>query len=231
MLEDGKILIGKSAKPEYLTLRLANRHGLVTGATGTGKTVTLQVLAEGFSNAGVPVFAADIKGDLSGIAAAGRRQGRPSSSAPRRSASTTTPDRFPGRLLGPVRRAGPSGPRHRHRDGAAAARRACSSSTTRRKACSTSPSASPTTQRLPLLDLKDLRALLNFVAENADEPSAPSTATSPRPRSASIQRQLLVLENQGADKFFGEPALDICRTSCAPTATAAASSTSWPPTS
>src|SRR6187200_887543 len=71
MLEDGKILIGKSAKPEYLTLRLANRHGLVTGATGTGKTVTLQVLAEGFSNAGVPVFAADIKGDLSGIAMMG----------------------------------------------------------------------------------------------------------------------------------------------------------------
>src|SRR3712207_6046016 len=71
MPEAGKILIGRSTKPEYLTLRLANRHGLVTGATGTGKTVTLQVLAEGFSNAGVPVFAADIKGDLSGIAAPG----------------------------------------------------------------------------------------------------------------------------------------------------------------
>src|ERR671916_974218 len=71
MPEDGKIFIGKSTKPEYLDLRLANRHGLVTGATGTGKTVSLQVLAEGFSNAGVPVFAADIKGDLSGIAAPG----------------------------------------------------------------------------------------------------------------------------------------------------------------
>ena len=71
MLEDGKIFIGKSGKPEYLDLRLANRHGLVTGATGTGKTVSLQVLAEGFSNAGVPVFAADIKGDLSGMAAPG----------------------------------------------------------------------------------------------------------------------------------------------------------------
>ena len=71
MLEDGAILIGKSTKPETLLLKLANRHGLVTGATGTGKTVTLQVLAEGFSNAGVPVFAADIKGDLSGVAAPG----------------------------------------------------------------------------------------------------------------------------------------------------------------
>src|SRR5262250_2461862 len=70
----GKILVGKSAKPECLTLRLANRHGLVTGATGTGKTVTLQVMAEGFSAAGVPVFAADIKGDLSGISAVGEKK-------------------------------------------------------------------------------------------------------------------------------------------------------------
>src|SRR4029079_12507479 len=72
LLEGGtKIFVGMSDKPEALTLSLANRHGLVTGATGTGKTVTLQVLAEGFSRAGVPVFAADIKGDLSGLAAAG----------------------------------------------------------------------------------------------------------------------------------------------------------------
>src|SRR3954469_6138232 len=71
MLQDGKILVGKSTKPEYLDLKLANRHGLITGATGTGKTVTLQVLVEGFATAGVPVFAADIKGDLSGIAAPG----------------------------------------------------------------------------------------------------------------------------------------------------------------
>src|SRR3954452_23681810 len=69
--QDGKIFVGMGTKPEYLTLKLANRHGLVTGATGTGKTVTLQVLAEGFSRAGVSVFAADIKSDLSGIAAVG----------------------------------------------------------------------------------------------------------------------------------------------------------------
>ena len=72
-VQDGAVLLGCSRKgrelvPEVIELRLANRHGLVTGATGTGKTVTLQVLAEGFSAAGVPVFAADIKGDLSGIA-------------------------------------------------------------------------------------------------------------------------------------------------------------------
>src|SRR5690349_11713537 len=70
--DDGTIFVGRSGqKPEKLTLALANRHGLVTGATGTGKTVTLQVLAEGLSNAGVSVFAADIKGDLSGIAELG----------------------------------------------------------------------------------------------------------------------------------------------------------------
>src|SRR5215210_1749369 len=66
-----QIFIGKGEQPSWLTLSLANRHGLVTGATGTGKTVTLQVMAEGFARAGIPVFAADIKGDLSGIAALG----------------------------------------------------------------------------------------------------------------------------------------------------------------
>src|ERR1043165_6874450 len=69
--QEGTIFVGQGSKPAVLTLALANRHGLVAGATGTGKTVTLQVLAEGFSNAGVPVFAADIKGDLSGIAMKG----------------------------------------------------------------------------------------------------------------------------------------------------------------
>jgi DNA helicase HerA-like ATPase len=81
MLEPDAIFVGASRKPddtyqqpENLLLGFANRHGLVTGATGTGKTVTLQILAEGFSNAGVPVFCADIKGDLSGIAMIGERK-------------------------------------------------------------------------------------------------------------------------------------------------------------
>src|SRR6187431_2148264 len=68
---DEKIFIGKGEQSAWLALALANRHGLVTGANGTGKTVSLQVMAEGFARAGVPVFAADIKGDLSGIAATG----------------------------------------------------------------------------------------------------------------------------------------------------------------
>ena len=62
------VFIGRSDKPEFIYLRLANRHGLITGATGTGKTVTLQGLAESFSDQGVPVFCADVKGDLAGSA-------------------------------------------------------------------------------------------------------------------------------------------------------------------
>ena len=70
-MSDDSVMIGFSDHPETLRLDRANRHGLVAGATGTSKTVTLQILAQGFSDAGVPVFAADVKGDLSGIAAGG----------------------------------------------------------------------------------------------------------------------------------------------------------------
>ena len=106
-IRDGAIFVGKSDKAGILTLAFANRHGLVTGATGTGKTVTLQVLAEGFSRAGVPVFAADIKGDLSGIAAAGEAKDafveRAKEHGLRIRARPVS-----GHVLGSVRRAGPS---------------------------------------------------------------------------------------------------------------------------
>jgi uncharacterized protein len=69
------VYIGQSVKPEFIWLRLANRHGLITGATGTGKTVTLQGLAEAFSDQRVPVFCADVKGDLSGVAEKGEPKG------------------------------------------------------------------------------------------------------------------------------------------------------------
>src|SRR5882724_11875221 len=71
VLQAGKVFVGGSSKPEYVELRFGNRHGLITGATGTGKTVSLQVMAEGFSDAGVPVFCADVKGDLAGLAMTG----------------------------------------------------------------------------------------------------------------------------------------------------------------
>src|ERR1700737_5018507 len=91
---DEKIFIGKGEQPAYLTLALANRHGLVTGATGTGKTVTLQVLAEGLSRAGISVFAADIKGDLSGISEPGEAKDAFVSRA-KTLGFTYQPDQFP----------------------------------------------------------------------------------------------------------------------------------------
>ena len=122
MDEAGKLLIGKGEQPQYLQLPLANRHGLIAGATGTGKTITLQVLAEQFSRAGVPVFCADVKGDLSGIAEAGDAQAQDRAARGRARRHRLRLCRGAGDLLGPVRRAGPSDPRHGGRDGAAAAR-------------------------------------------------------------------------------------------------------------
>src|SRR5262245_600276 len=90
-----QVYIGKGeSRPEYLTLRLANRHGLVTGATGTGKTVTLQVLAEGLSRAGVSIFASDIKGDLSGLAAMGEAK-EPFLTRAKEVGIALEPERFP----------------------------------------------------------------------------------------------------------------------------------------
>ena len=122
MDEAGKLLIGKGEQPQYLFLPLANRHGLVAGATGTGKTITLQVLAEGFSRAGVPVFCADVKGDLSGIAEAGR--GQPQARAARgraRRDRLRLSRRHPVIFWDVFGTAGPSDPRHGRRDGAAPA--------------------------------------------------------------------------------------------------------------
>src|SRR5918993_502317 len=165
MLEDGKILIGKSTKPEYLTLKLANRHGLVTGATGTGKTVTLQVMAEGFSNAGVPVFAADIKGDLSGVAAPGDGK-EPFVKRAREIGVDYTPDRFPvvfwdlfGEQGHPIRATvSEMGP--------LLIARLLELNDTQEGVLNVAFRVADD-QGLLLLDLKDLRALMNFVGENA----------------------------------------------------------------
>src|SRR3954454_4574066 len=199
MAEDGKILIGKSTKLEYLDLKLANRHGLVTGATGTGKTVTLQVLAEGFSNAGVPVFAADIKGDLSGLAAAGEAKPVFVKRA-EELGLTYEPDRFPtvfwdlfGDQGHPIRctvtEMGPL-----------LLARLLELNDTQEGVLNIAFRVADDAN-LPVLDLKDLRALLNFAVENADTVSA-KYGNVAKASVASVQRQLLMLENQGADKFF-----------------------------
>jgi uncharacterized protein len=210
---DGKIFVGKGGGEAWLALGLANRHGLVTGATGTGKTVSLQVLAEGFSRAGVPVFAADIKGDLSGVAARG--EAKPDFVKRAKDLGFDyTPDQFPvvfwdlfGQEGHPIRatvfemgpllvsrmlelndvQEGIINIAFRYADddpelGAASAN--------------------------GLVDLKDLRELLAYLSKNAKEISARYGNVAVTAVGA-VQRQLLVLENQGGTKFFGEPALTI----------------------
>jgi len=206
MLKDGTILVGKSTKPEYLHLPLANRHGLITGATGTGKTVSLQVLAEGFSNAGVPVFAADIKGDLSGIAAPGNAK-PPFVKRAQEIGIEYVPDRFPAVFWDLFGEQG-----HRIRAtvsemGPLLLARLLDLNKTQEGVLNIAFRVADE-QGLLLLDLKDLRALLQFIAENAKE-LASSYGNVSKQSVGTIQRQLLVLENQQGDEFLGEPALDI----------------------
>jgi DNA helicase HerA-like ATPase len=207
VVDDGKtIFVGRGEKPEYLTLALANRHGLVTGATGTGKTVTLQVLAEGFSKAGVPVFAADIKGDLSGIAEVGEAKEAFVKRAEELGIEYQ-PDEFPavfwdlyGEEGHPIRATVTE-------MGPLLLSRLLDLNETQEGVLNIAFRIADD-QGLALLDLKDLRAILGFISEQASEIQKTYGNVSGA-SVGSIQRQLLVLENQGADKFFGEPALNI----------------------
>ncbi len=204
--QPGKILIGKGDAYQYLELSLGNRHGLVAGATGTGKTVTLQVLAEGFSNAGAAVFCADVKGDLSGLAMAGEGKA-PFMQRAKDIGVTYTPDRFPvvfwdvfGEQGHPVRATvSEMGP--------VLLARLLDLNDVQEGVLNIVFRIADE-QGLLLLDLKDLRALLAMVLDNASELTKQYGNVAPATVGA-IQRQLLVLENQGADKFFGEPALSI----------------------
>src|SRR5262249_43766512 len=202
--KDGAIFVGKSSKPEYLTLALANRHGLVTGATGTGKTVTLQVLAEGLSRAGISVFAADIKGDLSGISEPGEAKDAFVSRA-KSLGFDYEPDQFPvvfwdlfGEQGHPIRATvSEMGPLLLSRlldlnDVQEGVLNICFRVADE--------------QGLLVLDLKDLRAMLGYVADHAAELTTQYGNVS-KQTVGTIQRALLVLENQGGAKFFGEPAL------------------------
>jgi len=207
MLVNDKIFLGTSTRPEYLALRYANRHGLVTGATGTGKTVSLQVLAEGFSAAGVPVFAADIKGDLSGIAAMGQAVDWQVKRAQQIGLTEYAPAKFPtifwdlfGRQGHPVRTTvSEMGP--------LLLSRILDLNDTQEGVLNIAFKYADDNGLL-LLDLKDLRALLVEIADNAQAISTTygnvATATI-----GAVQRALLVLEQQGGEHFFGERALEI----------------------
>jgi DNA helicase HerA-like ATPase len=203
--------------PQYLSLGYANRHGLVAGATGTGKTVTLQILAEGFSKAGVPVFLADVKGDLSGLAKPGSESHKLHGPFMERAAKIGYDDfgyeAFPvtfwdvfGEQGHPVRTTvSEMGP--------LLLSRLLDLSDAQEGILNIAFRVADE-EGLPLLDLKDLQSLLVWIGENAKELSLRygNVATS---SIGAIQRSLLILENQGGTGLFGEPALslsDIMRT-------------------
>lgn len=196
-------------KPQELLLKYGNRHGLVAGATGTGKTVTLQILAEGFSDAGVPVILSDIKGDVSGMAVAGSPENKLHKPfferAQKIGFDAYRYDAFPvifwdlfGEQGHPVRTTlAEMGPLLLSRlMGLSDAQEGVLNIAFR----------VADEEGLPLLDLKDLQALLTWVGQNGADLSLRygNVGTS---SVGAIQRALLVLENQGGAHFFGEPAL------------------------
>ncbi len=198
------------ATPQQLLLKYGNRHGLIAGATGTGKTVTLQVLAEGFSAAGVPVFMSDVKGDLAGIAVAGSATGKLHDAFTSR-AKTIGLDliyqSYPvlfwdlyGEQGHPVRATvSEMGPLLLSR---------LLELTEPQEGVLNVAFRLADDEHLPLLDLKDLQSMLVFIAENSDTIGTRYGLVSSTSIGA-IQRRLLVLENQGGASLFGEPALDL----------------------
>src|SRR6202048_1558485 len=218
---DEKIFIGKGEAPAWLALGLANRHGLVTGATGTGKIVSLQVMAEGFARAGVPVFAADIKGDLSGIAETGEAKDFIVKRATEMGLAFQ-PDQFStvfwdvfGEQGHPVRATVTE-------MGPLLLSRMLDLNAVQEGVLNVAFRVADE-NGLTLIDMKDLRALLDAIVPDTSKKSADADEDPLAPiRKAAqgygnvtkatvgtIQRQLLVLENQGGAKFFGEPALTL----------------------
>ena len=196
--------------PQTLLLKYGNRHGLIAGATGTGKTVTLQILAEGFSAAGVPVFMADVKGDLAGIAQPGSAEHKLHEPFMKRAATIGLDlqyQAFPvvfwdlfGEQGHPIRATvAEMGPLLLSR---------LLELTEPQEGVLNVAFRLADEEELPLLDLKDLQALLTFIAENDSAVSARYGLVSTTSIGA-IQRRLLVLENQGAAQMFGEPALEL----------------------
>ena len=206
-MENGILIGGAGDQQIWLDAAMANRHGLITGATGTGKTVTLQVLAESFSRLGVPVFAADIKGDLSGVAKPGSEHPKVAERVTRIAISDHAFEGSPV-LFWDVR--GEKG--HAVRTtisemGPVLLANLLELNETQEGILHIA-FALADDQGLLLLDLKDLRAMLNWVSDNASELSREYGRVSKQSVTA-ILRRLLVLEEAGGDEYFGEPALRI----------------------
>lgn len=206
-MSDQTIFVGAGDKPAQLLARYGNRHGLIAGATGTGKTVTLKVLVEGFSRLGVPVFVADMKGDMAGLALPGEASDRLNARLQKLKitdwASSANPvvfwDLFQHNghpLRATISEVGPL----------LLARMLELNDV--QSGVLDIVFAAADAEGLMLLDLDDLRSMLNFVVENKDAIGKKFGLVSPQ-TVAAIQRQLLSLARDGAEKFFGEPALDL----------------------
>jgi hypothetical protein len=207
MLLDDRIFMGVSTKPEYLLLKYGNRHGLITGATGTGKTVTLQGLTEGFSRAGVPVFLADVKGDLAGLSQMGDQKDFLVKRAKDIGFEDWVNDKYPAIFWDLFGKSGHPVRATISEMGPLLLSRILDLNDTQEGVLNVAFKYADDNGLL-LLDLKDLRALLVAVEQNSSELSATygnvATATI-----GAVQRALLVLEQQGAANFFGEKALEI----------------------
>jgi uncharacterized protein len=204
---DNAVFIGQSGKREELYLPMANRHGLITGATGTGKTVTLQILAEGFSSAGVPVFAADIKGDLSGVSMKGQAKDFLMERARKIGWQDYAFDAFPVVFWDLFAKQGHAIRTTMTEMGPVLLSRLLGLSEAQEGAVNIVFKLADE-EGLAILDLKDLRALLSDLATRGKEIRTDYGNVS-SVTIGSIQRRLVVLDEQGAANFFGEPALDI----------------------
>ena len=208
MIKDGKILVGKNKKTEvFLLPSMAQRHGLITGASGSGKTVTSKLIAEGFSDLGVPVFMADVKGDLGGCAIAGEMNENISERVKNLKLTDFEVKGYPVRFWDVFGERGHS---------------------VRASISSIGPDILSIMlglseaqegvldivfkiaedERLDIVNLADLRSLLQYVGDNRQDYITKYGNITTQSVGV-IQRSLLALENQGADKFFGEPELDI----------------------
>ena len=200
MIKDGKILVGKNSKKEiYLLPSMAQRHGLITGASGSGKTVTSKLLAEGFSDLGVPVFMADVKGDLGGCAVPGEMNDLKLNDFEVKSYPVRFWDVFGVRghsVRASISSIGPD------------ILSIMLGLSEAQEGVLDIVFKIAEDEKLDIVNMADLRSLLQYVGDNrADYITKYGNITTQSV--GVIQRSLLALENQGADKFFGQPELNI----------------------